>query len=297
MAARWCQRIAIFLVPFFLIIIAGHRWQFIDTPSVLWLLGLGIMLLLVSLGLGFIGLYQLWNYGHIGGMRTVRGIVLVMIMAAPYVQYGWLTFKLPLLHDITTDRFAPPAFEENIKNRAAGMNDISSISDDELELQVIAYPKIGPRRYATSADRVYTEVTKLMETRGWVIVAEDIPNVIDRVDIEGSVRKRNKQIEIVVPTTRPSKIPNPAPDQNRPVFLDAEEDVMDISYIEAVARSFVFGFESDVIVRIVEEDQLTLVDMRSSSRWGPHDFGSNAARISAFISDLDKSLAGIAGEG
>ena len=39
-----------------------------------------------------------------------------------------------------------------------------------------------------------------------------------------------------------------------------------------------------------------LVDMRSNSRWGPHDLGSNADRILSFMKDLDLALQG-AGHG
>ena len=63
--------------------------------------------------------------------------------------------------------------------------------------------------------------------------------------------------------------------------------------MEAVAHSFLFGFESDIVLRIIEEEDGTLVDMRSTSRFGAHDLGSNASRIIAFMSDLDASLQGL----
>ena len=40
-------------------------------------------------------------------------------------------------------------------------------------------------------------------------------------------------------------------------------------------------------IRITPDDDGSRVDMRSSSRYFEHDFGSNAARISAFASDLN----------
>jgi len=39
------------------------------------------------------------------------------------------------------------------------------------------------------------------------------------------------------------------------------------------------------------------VDVRSSSRLGNHDFGYNAKVIEDFLTQLDASLLGIAGEG
>jgi uncharacterized protein (DUF1499 family) len=58
-------------------------------------------------------------------------------------------------------------------------------------------------------------------------------------------------------------------------------------YIEAVARTFIMGFRDDVAVRIRAVGQGALVDMRSASRYGRYDFGTNAARVRALLDDID----------
>src|SRR5215467_4022539 len=63
------------------------------------------------------------------------------------------------------------------------------------------------------------------------------------------------------------------------------------AYIEAVARTPIMGFRDDIAVRIRPVGQGARVDVRSASRYGRHDFGSNAARVRALISDID-DLAG-----
>lgn len=60
--------------------------------------------------------------------------------------------------------------------------------------------------------------------------------------------------------------------------------------IEAEARSFVFGFRDDVVIRILPEPNGARLDLRSSSRWGQHDLGRNARRLRAFLDDLDKAV-------
>lgn len=60
-----------------------------------------------------------------------------------------------------------------------------------------------------------------------------------------------------------------------------------IGRIEAVARTLMMGLREDVSIRIVPDDDGSRVDIRSSSRYFEHDFGSNAARINAFASDLN----------
>jgi uncharacterized protein (DUF1499 family) len=62
-------------------------------------------------------------------------------------------------------------------------------------------------------------------------------------------------------------------------------------YIEAVARTLIMGFRDDVVVRIRADGDGARVDVRSSSRYGRHDFGTNATRVRALITDID-DLAG-----
>jgi hypothetical protein len=62
-------------------------------------------------------------------------------------------------------------------------------------------------------------------------------------------------------------------------------------YIEAVARTFIMGFRDDVAVRIRAAGDGARVDVRSSSRYGRHDFGVNAARVRALLDDIE-DLAG-----
>jgi uncharacterized protein (DUF1499 family) len=56
---------------------------------------------------------------------------------------------------------------------------------------------------------------------------------------------------------------------------------------QAVDRTFWFGFEDDVAVRVTPLIAGSVVDVRSASRVGRHDFGANAARIRAFRDAFD----------
>ncbi len=58
-------------------------------------------------------------------------------------------------------------------------------------------------------------------------------------------------------------------------------------YIEAVARTLIMGFRDDIAVRIRAVGGGARVDVRSSSRYGRHDFGTNAARVRALLDDVD----------
>lgn len=56
--------------------------------------------------------------------------------------------------------------------------------------------------------------------------------------------------------------------------------------LEAVDRTPLLGLSSDVVVRVQAEGDGTRVDIRSSSRVGKGDLGTNAERIREFLGDL-----------
>jgi uncharacterized protein (DUF1499 family) len=60
--------------------------------------------------------------------------------------------------------------------------------------------------------------------------------------------------------------------------------------IEAVARTPIIGFRDDVIVRVKPFEGGARVDVRSSSRYGTFDFGTNAARVRQLVSDIDQEM-------
>jgi uncharacterized protein (DUF1499 family) len=56
--------------------------------------------------------------------------------------------------------------------------------------------------------------------------------------------------------------------------------------IEATDTTFWFGFKDDVVIRLTPEGSFTRVDMRSVSRVGRSDVGTNARRIREFLASL-----------
>lgn len=59
--------------------------------------------------------------------------------------------------------------------------------------------------------------------------------------------------------------------------------------IEAIARTPVMGFREDISIRILPDGTGAKVDMRSSSRYLAHDFGSNAARLTKLIEEINEA--------
>lgn len=306
-AALWSRRLAVFAVPYLAIVVLGHRFGAIQTPPTFWLLALGGGILGFAVILGIRGFHELWTTGAKGGMNSLRGTALACLLLLPFGWSGYQALVLPALHDVSTDLENPPEFASAIDDRSVGMNTITQPSQAAREQQLLAYPQIAARRYPLGSSRVLRAALSLMAERNWTLLTSETvqgqapidevdsgllarPNIgpdgnllrtpspqfrpqdgaLDEVELAGNLN------EIVGPTGRE---------------LSAEE-ALEERYLEAIATSFFFGFESDVVIRLAEKEDGTLVDMRAASRWGPHDLGSNAALIRDFMEDLDEALQG-----
>ncbi len=62
-------------------------------------------------------------------------------------------------------------------------------------------------------------------------------------------------------------------------------------WIEATHKTLIMGYVDDVVVRVSGDDQGARIDVRSSSRFGKHDFGNNALRIDTLFSEVRSGLA------
>ncbi len=70
------------------------------------------------------------------------------------------------------------------------------------------------------------------------------------------------------------------------VNIDADKGI-----VEATDTTAWFGFKDDVVVRVTDNNNERLVDIRSKSRIGGSDLGKNAARVHKLIDELDNVLA------
>jgi uncharacterized protein (DUF1499 family) len=67
----------------------------------------------------------------------------------------------------------------------------------------------------------------------------------------------------------------------------APQPPLRVGRIEAVARTPIMGFREDVSIRVAPDGEDSRVDIRSSSRYFDSDLGSNAARITKLMDDIN----------
>lgn len=96
-------------------------------------------------------------------------------------------------------------------------------------------------------------------------------------------------IELEIPVDRAYAIARQLVIKRKWLIIDEREPQPPrrIGRIEAVARTPIMGFREDVSIRVVPDGEDSRVDIRSASRYFDSDLGSNAARVTKFIDDLN----------
>jgi len=96
-------------------------------------------------------------------------------------------------------------------------------------------------------------------------------------------------IELEIPVDRAYAIARQLVIKRKWLVIDEREPQPPrrIGRIEAVARTPIMGFREDVSIRVVPDGDDSRVDIRSASRYFESDLGSNAARVTKFIEDLN----------
>lgn len=172
---------------------------------------------------------------------------------------------------------------------------LASLPGIALAAVVIALPLLQWQR-AMEVPPIHDISTDLEDPPAFVALApqrEAAPNAVDHPG-EAVARLQREAYPDVVPMRLAA--------DREAVFAAAEQLTRDLGWevveadlaegrIEAVDRTFWFGFRDDVVIRISEEeDGDTRIDLRSASRVGQSDIGTNARRIRRFLTALDDRL-------
>jgi uncharacterized protein (DUF1499 family) len=96
-------------------------------------------------------------------------------------------------------------------------------------------------------------------------------------------------IELEIPVDRAYAIALQLVNKRKWLIIDerAPQPPRRIGRIEAVARTPIMGFREDISIRVAPDGEDSRVDIRSASRYFDSDLGSNAARVTKFIDDLN----------
>ncbi|GJL75756.1 DUF1499 domain-containing protein [Nitrosomonas sp.] len=237
--ARWSFKHACISATLAVLAVLGFRFGIMNFQvAVVVLIGaaaLGMMAVLSAI-VSILAIISAVETKVTGGFLAITGLILGLAVVAPVFQTIQAGYKVPRIHDITTDLQNPPAFTAIAAIRTADHNLLDRKTPAKLaELQQAGYPDLGPLLIDKDPAQVFENAVSLVKARGWEIVAATAENGI----------------------------------------------------IEATDTTRIMGFKDDIVIRISAKEGKSIVDMRSVSRIGISDMGTNAARIKMFLNDLN----------
>lgn len=166
-AAKWSRRSAVFSAVLLVTSAAGHRFGVVDTLSLFWLLGIVGGLALLAILLSAIGFLRLWEFGDRGGRNSTKGLVIALVVLAPFAFGAFRVLTLPGLTDVSTAIFNPPTFFHALRQRSPQMNPIGPFVSEQGSVQFAAYPEITGRRYALGMDTTLDIARTVFGQLGW----------------------------------------------------------------------------------------------------------------------------------
>lgn len=282
----------------------AHRFGPLTTPSFMAVIIACAVLSALSIPLALHGLAQLWISGARGGIASTKAILLAIPSLALFAIGIYLSETRPPLFDVSTDIANPPAWQKQPVADQLWLSQPTFVSPASRELQEEAYPGVTSRRYEGALDRVYEAVIK-------VGTASRI-----KFDRDNSAKGQGQKAKPANATRSPAaSAPSPTPPAT-----DAAPPVPDVVPIplprpsptvvstlpqphakgdlllQGSMRTLILGLPFDIVVRLREEEETVLVDMRVASRYGSHDLGMSADIAQSFLRALDTELLGIAPE-
>jgi hypothetical protein len=257
--AVWARRIALFSLAATLVAVIIVRSGALDIVPALSTFAGALLLAVVAILLAFAAGIVIWREGLGGGRHAVAALFIGCALIAYPLYLGAKAYKLPAIYDITTDPIDPPQFDAIARLRPRDANPVTYAGLYTAELQHAAYSDIEPDDTTASPQEAYDAAMKVIAKRRWRVV-----------------------------DARP---PQALPLSPRAVDAHGGQSSSGDGIIEAVARTPILGFRDDVVVRIRATSDGARIDVRSASRYGRNDLGTNAARVRALIDDIDDVLA------
>ncbi len=296
-AATWSYRFGLFAFALFAISAGLHRFGFMqsDVFTALFLLCTGLAALAFLLACH--GMVRLWMVGARGGRASAKACLLSICVLIPAGIVGFRIVTLPQLYEVSTNTEDVPAFLDPVSRPVNWTTDFEAPDTQPFAGQVEAYPQVTGRRYEGALDRVLEAVRLVADNSGIRITATKLPDPVvlepepseeDAVDETPSVA--------IIEVDDGDDLPLDPDDENLAGVEETIEPIIIVPVqvlLQGEARSVITGLASDVSIRLSEEAETTFVDMRSVSRFGPHDLGANAEIITAFLAALDAELVGL----
>jgi len=190
----------------------------------------------------------------IGG-AAVALVAVLLLLARPVVPRGRVRAALALLVNLVVA--APPLYMYWQLQHLPKIHDISTNPSDPPTFESVLPLRKGARNAVD-----YPASTAAEQRKGYPDIGPLTLPLAPPVAFEHAVQAARSMGWDIVAT---------APEKLR---------------LEATDTTLLFGFKDDVVVRVTPQAQGSVVDVRSLSRVGGSDFGTNAKRVRAYLKRL-----------
>jgi uncharacterized protein (DUF1499 family) len=173
--AIWSRRVAGFaLVACFLAIIVVRSGLLEIWPALATFAG-ALAIAVIALLLALAAFVVIWIEGS-AGMGAALGAMAISLAILAYPAYlGLKAYRLPWIHDITTDPIDPPRYEALSRLRPRDANPIDYAGLYTAEQQRKAYPDVGPLGTNANPQAAYDAVLAVVNKRRWRVVDARAP--------------------------------------------------------------------------------------------------------------------------
>ncbi|MEF0939599.1 DUF1499 domain-containing protein [Rhizobium sp. BR 362] len=298
-AARAARLIASFALVLCAVILIGHRFGPLETPYFVLLMLISAGFAALAVLLAAVGLSQLWRVAAVGGVSAFKALIyaaLPLAIVGLGVERYWTR---PAIYDVSTDLVDAPEWLAPPQAEQIWLPARHFVTAQDREAQYAAYPALTGRRYEGAVDRVLEAVRKVAKDNHITIVKAEGAAVVDPNSDEKPKRRAPRQNQSQTPddsavTDMPDVVPVPTPRPFRDDVADLIRQNSDV-VLQGETRTRILGLNFDVLIRLREEAETTLVDVRVASRYGQDDLGISANIAETYLKALDAELLGIAG--
>src|SRR5215472_2590034 len=168
--AIWARRVAAFAFVATCLAVIIVRSDMLEIRPALATFGGALGMAAVALFLAFAALVVIWREGLAGIGAAFAAVAVSLVLLAYPGYFAIKAYRLPWIHDITTDPIDPPRYEALARLRVREANPTTYAGLYAADQQRSAYPDVGPLGTNATAQAAYDAALAVVNKRRWRVV-------------------------------------------------------------------------------------------------------------------------------
>ena len=179
--AIWSNRLALFALATAALSVIVLRGDLLEIVPAMATFGASLVLAVLAILCSCAAAIVIWREGLSGIGRAVSGFFIGCALLAYPGYLGYLAYRLPPIHDITTEPGRPPRFDVISRLRPRGSNDYPNAN---AGLQRASYPDIIPLQLIQNTNTAYDAALAVVKKHKWTVLDARAPTPARR---EGAI--------------------------------------------------------------------------------------------------------------